>query len=824
MIIRLTQLAQRGKHICLAGFWLTSLSIAWGQSVSYDSSMDGTWPRNASTEVNPALPSSTPNSPSSVTLTSPSYAEEPETSISPSDGKNVFAPPVKPNEFQRFVESSTGKRLPIFGANFFTSTSQLDTKNLAVTDDYVIGVGDEIVLRTWAGVDSDLRLIVDKNGQIAVPKAGTLTVAGLKASDLKSRLRTHLGRYFNNFELDASVGKIKGITVFAVGQAARPGSYQLTNQSSLLSAVLASGGPGANGSMRHIKIRRDGKIIAEFDLYDFLIQGDKSKDVRLANGDALVFEPAGPRVAILGAIDNAAVYELKSKNESLKDILTYAGGTSVLINPNRLQLERIDPSHPDAPRTVQSIMLSDAGRQTLLRDGDILTLIPMSPKFSNAVTLKGNVAQPLRYPFRPGMRLRDLIPDREALLTPDYYRRKNLLVQVEPLSLEDVAELRRYRNALEASALASTGSQAVSSKAPLPSTSFRDRRESQLDFDLKRVTEAKRSPGTLLMDEVNWDYAMIERVDPSDLSLKIIPFSPRSVLIGTKEEDNLELQAGDVVTIFSQKDVKVPSSQQTRLVTVEGEVVGAGVYRLEAGETLRQLIRRAGGLTAQSYVYGTEFSREETRRKQQLNLMTAIQRLETMGAAQVARIAANRSAADLQAASVQAMQAATDAQIKRLKTLQPNGRIALEISPSAKTLEALPDIPLENGDRILIPSRPGFVTVAGSVINPNAFLWKPERTVDQYLKLAGLDETADVSQMFILRADGTVVNSADRRGFLGMGGLAQDHLYPGDTLIVPGVFDYETWGSALVRNLKDWTQILSQFGLGAAAIITLRNN
>jgi hypothetical protein len=138
-------------------------------------------------------------------------------------------------------------------------------------------------------------------------------------------------------------------------------------------------------------------------------------------------------------------------------------------------------------------------------------------------------------------------------------------------------------------------------------------------------------------------------------------------------------------------------------------------------------------------------------------------------------------------------------------------------------LDELPEVPLEHGDRLVIPSRPGFVTVAGAVVNNNAFLWKPGRTAGDYIKLAGLDEGAEISNMFILRADGTVNHANDQRGIFGFGGgLQSQPLYPGDAVVVRNQLDFETWGRALVRNLKDWSQIFSQFGLGAAAIQTLR--
>jgi polysaccharide biosynthesis/export protein len=153
--------------------------------------------------------------------------------------------------------------------------------------------------------------------------------------------------------------------------------------------------------------------------------------------------------------------------------------------------------------------------------------------------------------------------------------------------------------------------------------------------------------------------------------------------------------------------------------------------------------------------------------------------------------------------------------------VQPNGRIALELTPEVSSLVALPEVPLEGGDRIVVPTRPGFVTVAGAVVNSNAFLWRPGRTAGEYLRMAGADEAAETANMFILRADGTVSHANDSRSLFGRNNLESQVMQPGDALIVPNQLDFETWGRAFVRNLKDFAQIFTGFGIGIAAIHSL---
>ena len=733
-------------------------------------------------------------------------------------------PPPQPGEFQRFVEGATGRLLPIFGSTFFADAAEtsLSLDNVPVSADYTIGPGDEIVTRAWGTIDVDYRSTVDRNGMLNLPKVGSFSVAGVKASDLERNLRAQIGRLYTNFDLSVSLGQLRGLRVFVVGPAQRPGVVTLASQSTLLSAVVTAGGPAPSGSMRRILLRRDGRVISDLDVYEFLVSGDKSKDVQLTAGDVVVFQPAGPRVALTGSLDTPAIFELKSAQEPLRDVLRYAGGAPVLANPNRVQLERIDPAQPLAARFVETFRLDTAGQQKQLRDGDVLTLLPISPQFANAVTLKGHVAQPLRYPFTPGMRIRDLIPDRDALISPDFYRRKNLLVQMiddedrarAPIGSADVdsESARNPRTGPLGTDRAGTGVGRTEGSAPLQGTSERSMREQ----DRVAVARARRTPAALF-DELNWDYATIERLNP-DLSTQVIAFNLGRAILQNDEASNIALAPGDVVTVYSQKDVRVPVARQTRLVSIEGEINAPGIYQLQPGETLRGLIQRAGGFTSQAYVYGLEFSREETRTRQRENLSAAISRLENLSAIQTARDAANRRDDTSTQTAAAVSNAATQAQLARLSRLQPNGRIALELTPESQTPDALPDLPLEHGDRIVVPPRPGFVTVAGAVVNNNAFIWKPGRTAGDYLRLAGADEAADTSNMFILRADGTVNHATDRRGFFGRNNLESQPIQPGDALIVPNQLDFETWGRAFVRNLKDISLIFGQFGLGIAAV------
>jgi len=783
----------------LWGAWLVALGAALSGSVAAQFLPQAQNAVGASTLVS-SIATNSP-APSAATAVAPVALPSmpPRPDLGAADAARPQAAPARvrkpqaPSQFQRFVQESTGRMLPHFGADLFDNPQAYAVDAAAPAPaEYVLGQGDEVRIQIWGAVDYAGSQTLDRNGQISLPKIGTLNLAGVQVKDLETTLRQRVATVFNNVTVNASLGKLRGITVYVVGQAQQPGTYNLSSLSTLINAVFASGGPGVNGSMRGIQLKRAGKTITTFDLYDFIAQGDKSKDAALQPGDVIMIPPVGPRMALTGATDHAAIYEIKP-GQTVQDVLALGGGVPALASTQKALVERIDPSPAAASRQVQNLVLNAQGLGVSLKDGDVLTLLPISPAFGNAVTLQGAVAQPLRNAWYPGMRVQDLIPDREALITPDYYRRKNQLVQTTGADLRD--------------------------KDALAGRTISDRVHN-------------------MVDQINWDYAVIERLNKAELRTELIPFNLGKAIIQKDPAHNLLLQSGDVITIMSSTDLQLPAERQSRLVRVEGEVAAPGVYQALPGETLPQLLRRAGGVMSQAYIYGLEFTRESVRKQQQQNLDQVIRRLESQSQSASATLAANLTgerSAQAQALQQQQQQQ-QQSQIARLKALKSKGRVSLELDPAlgesakpfqlgtSRTLDAdfeqLPDLPLEDGDAILVPPLPMFVSAVGSVNNENVMIYKPGKTVGDVIKTAGLTEDADASEAFLLRADGSVLG---RRGAGFFARFESTKVMPGDTVIVPARIDRETGYNFLVRALRDWTQIFSNLGIGAAAIKTLRN-
>jgi protein involved in polysaccharide export with SLBB domain len=680
-------------------------------------------------------------------------------------------PPLEPSEFQRFVQQSTGRLLPRFGASLFeeASSSFVPVENVPVTLDYLVGPGDELRIRVWGAVEGDHRSTVDRNGNIDIPQIGTVAVAGVRMDRLEAHVRAAIAKSFRNFELSVTLGQLRSIQVFVVGQARRPGSYTVSSLSTLVSALFASGGPSATGSMRRVQLRRGDKVVTEFDIYDFLSRGDKSRDARLLAGDVIFIPSEGPTVALAGSVRVPGIYELKA-DTPLSDVLALAGGLASTAAGQRAMVERIEGRQV---RRVETFDLNGDGLKRTLRDGDVVSVQPISPRFANAVTLRGHVAMPMRHPFRPGMRVSDLIPEREALVVPDYYLRRNLITRA------DVLEAGGGR------------------------TGPRD--SNQLLGDIQDVSRV----------EVNWDYAVVERLDGSDLTTRLIPFNLGQAVMDRNPEQNLVLQPGDVVTIFSRGEFGVPAAKRSAMVVLESEFRTPGVYQAQPGETLRQLVVRAGGLSPSAYLYGAVFTRESTRQAQQKALEETIARMEIDLQRATATRAQNVLPGDADALARET--AAQQGTLQRLRQLRATGRIVFNL-PEQPQLGDIPDLPLENGDRLMVPQRPAIVSVLGSVYNAGTFIHRNGQRVGDYIRLAGGPlRTADDRAIYIQRADGSLV-SRRQSGWLA-GGFENLALMPGDSVVVPENFEYVSW----TRTLRDWSQIFFQFGLGAAAIKVLRD-
>lgn len=688
----------------------------------------------------------------------PAAAPAPEDSLPPAPR---VAQPLPPSEFEVFAQDAAGSPLPVFGRQLFAQapTTFAPLGDVPVPADYVIGPGDQLLIRVWGKIDLAATVTVDRNGQIFLPRVGTFSVIGLRFDQLQGFLRSAIGDLYKGFELNVTMGQLRSIQIFVLGSARQPGVYTVSSLSTLVNALFASGGPSATGSMRRIQLRRGGKLVTGFDLYNLLRNGDNSRDVQLLPGDVIYIPPVGPRVALAGSVNEPGIYELKDE-ATVATVLNDAGGLSNVAESNRALLERIE-NH--ARRRVDEFPLDGKGLERVLRDGDILRVYPISPRFENAVTLRGNVAQPGRYLWRQGMRVSDLIPSRNFLITRTFWNRENHLAGAsQPLD--------------------SGGNSLVDALTDLNENNA----------------------------EINWSYASIERLDQRDLSTRVIAFNLGAAIGDRSAPDNQLLEPGDVVTIYSRSDLPLPQNQQAAFVRITGEVNAPGVYRIEPGETLRSAVERAGGLTAHSYLYASQLTRASTRREEELQLQLSINQMQrellSRYAAAPAPVMANSGDQQEQLRTQQAL-------IAQLAEVHPTGRIVLDMKPRASAIADIPAFPLEDGDSFYVPPRLNTVQVAGAVYNENAFRYQPGKPLSAYLSSAGgPTRQADKARIFLIRADGTVI-SRQSRSLLWRDSFENLTLLPGDAIVVPNRMKSP---NSFAQQLPFVAQILSATALTGA--------
>ena len=327
------------------------------------------------------------------------------------DGTRLTLAAIKPSEFETYVSDIVDKPLRRFGAELLVPTARNYTAppNTTVPLDYRVNPGDVLIVGLSGSVDAnDLRLTVDSEGRIFVPRVGSVTVGGVRYGDVQGVLARAVSREYRAFHIAVSIGHLHGITVYLTGFAATPGSYTISSLSTLVNAILAAGGPAAGGSFRRIEVRRGGRIISHFDLYDLLLRGDQSSDVVLQNGDVIYIGAAGPEVGVIGSVNSEAIFEAKP-SDTLADILRYAGGVNTVGDDTRLllldslarsswtQLVPSDAAGLIASRGQILRVLSGIGIAKPLRDQSVL------------VTVSGEVGKPGRFFVAPGTSLTDVI-------------------------------------------------------------------------------------------------------------------------------------------------------------------------------------------------------------------------------------------------------------------------------------------------------------------------------------------------------------------------------------------------------------------------------
>jgi protein involved in polysaccharide export with SLBB domain len=720
-------------------------------------------------------------------------------------------------------------RLKRFGSDVFVNRnvsaamrgmSGRDTPlDVPLGPDYVVGAGDTLLIEMSGGGTTTISRVVDRDGRILLPEAGPLAVAGLSLARVQDLIESALKREFRNAQAVVTVSHLRSVRVYVVGDVQRPGGYDISALATPVSALYAAGGPTSVGSLRTLRHYRGQQLVEDIDLYDFLLHGVRNGSAHFESGDTLLVPPAGPQVAVFGAIKRPAIYELKGSETTLDSVIDDAGGFTAAASLGHITIDRIDDNRQR--ETVTLKVAGDQGPQAdrdaikafQVKDGDRIRVEPILPYSERAIYLEGHVVRPGRRPYTEGMRLsdvlhsyRDLLPEPAAhgeivrLVAPDLHAETidfdvpdvligNANVSLEPF--DTVRILGRYE--ADAPKVTIRGEVLRPSTYPL-SKGMTAAQLVRMAGGFKR--DALREAADLTSYQVNDGNRIVENLTSVRIGVAVA---------GTDPNADVPLKPGDILAIHQ----ITGWTDIGESITIEGQVRFPGSYGFKDGERLSAVLRRAGGFLPAAYPTGAVLVREQVRQLEQQSREELIRQIETNSAA--ARLAPNLGGGDA-GATAQLIKAQQEQAISDLKNHPPNGRMVIHITADIDSWANTPaDIELRRGDVLTVPKVPGFVLVTGQVYNATALTFAPGKTAGWYLSHAGgTNSTANRKEIFIIRANGSVIGR--RSGGFFDSDVLSIRLNPGDVVVVP----QKIIGSSLFwRNLLATAQLASSIAITA---------
>ncbi|PAW11007.1 OtnA protein [Vibrio sp. V1B] len=825
---------------------------------------------------------------------------------------------------KEFGENPDDAELKRFGLELFAGspTTFAPISDVPVPADYTIGAGDEIVVQLFGKENITHRLRVNRAGIINFPSLGPVNVAGMSFSEMRTSLSKRIEEQIIGVRSDISLGEMRTMQVFVMGDAYKPGAYTVSALTTMSQAIYYSGGFGESGALRNIQLKRDGRVISQLDMYDLLLKGDSSRDVRLMPGDVVFIGSVGNTISIDGEVNRPAIYEIKP-GESYEQAIKYAGGFTANAYSEQVEVRRYESK---GNRDVISLDFSiSSQRKVQAKDGDEVNVHKKSEELTRYVQIEGDVKHPGFVEWKSGLKVADLFrsvdtafnstadinyavvvreinPQRDikvfqlnlanAILSPsssdnialnsrdrvlvfNRFNNEDLDAVVEnevvnkAKTLEQAqqqAELEQQKeqeqmsssvtidsdqnNLLNQGGTNSTsnnGNSILPAGAQLPKIIFRGKEITQEDFEKIKMNTRRTLLAPILLQlqqqsrlglapqiaevfgEVKHPgrYPITQTMKVSDLvaaaggltynaftinaelARSVINDIDQSASISVERIDLRNAIQGDVaddVRVVGRDRLNVLEKPNVKLqstVVLQGEVRFPGTYTVSLGETLGDLLERAGGLTKYAHPQGAIFTREALRLQEQklLNQYAADIRAET---------AKKTFRADSNIGSVISDPDKTLKFVEEASKSKALGRMVVQLDRIIDKDKAA-DFMLEDGDFLFIPTFRNTVSIMGEVQVSITYLLDNRLDVDDYLnKAGGVKKQADEDRIFVVRADGSVYQPSSGYWF----GNDKQELKPGDTIVVPIDTDYRdalsTWTAA--------TQILYQTGVAINAL------
>ncbi|MGP1719237.1 SLBB domain-containing protein [Shewanella frigidimarina] len=841
--------------------------------------------------LDPSMLSGSANS--SVSVTNPTVVEPRQNQSSQQSDT------AKKNEYD-FKQDSDKNELKRFGYEMFAGepTTFAPVTDVPVPSDYMVGPGDVIKVQLYGKESNEYSLTINRDGTVQIPDLGPVSVAGLSFSDLRQELSKRIKQQMIGIESNITMGELRSIRIFIAGDAYKPGSYTVSSLSTITQALFVAGGVNEIGSLRNVQVKRSGKLIGSFDLYDLLLRGDASGDINLRSGDVVFIPSIGGLVSVAGEVQRPAIYELK-KNETIADVINMAAGIKQGAYPRNSSIERYNAN---GLKTIINVDLTSAnGNNTLAKAGDYIRVKNASNQYEDAITIVGAVVRPGKYQWKQ-QRISDVLPSiwgdlllsadldyglvvreinkhgdietlqfapGEAITSPNSIQNialqprdkimifnfsddtqnrfelnslvKKRVSKVESLKGDSLLDAdlfkagfetldntvaSKYTNEIAGVALneqASEEQTLVSSEvAKMLSNLFEDRDLIKLSNVMSRkellypivtkltqqgnsqhgimivaiagkirhpgvypltnsakVTDLVKAAGGLL------EGAYIERAEltrthtTSTISDIIHKQINLYAAINGNQEDNIELKGRDMVTILT-----TPEWQERKVIEVKGEVKFPGTYNIRRGETLSDVIARAGGYTEYAYPSAAVFVRESVRMQEQIEIKKLADQLRR----DIATRGVSKDGLSISYSDAQLM-------LTDLENIKAVGRLVIDLNALKLGIKEA-DVQLEDSDVLYVPTIKQTVAVMGEVQHPSTHRFKDGLTLDDYLVMSGGPrERGDEDRVYVIKADGSVMMPTQSIWF-----NTDSQITAGDTVIVPLDTEYKD-------NLTLWSQV-----------------
>lgn len=792
-----------------------------------------------------------------------------------------------------------------FGYSLFAGepTSFMPNESAAVPDTYLVGPGDQLNINFYGKESESFDVTVDREGRISIPDLTPVQVAGLTFAEVKALINAKVEQEVIGVKAFVSLGQLRSMRILVLGEAYKPGSYSVSSLTTVSHALFVSGGVSDIASLRNIQVKRAGKVVSNFDLYDLLIKGDSSKDIVLKPGDVVFVPSVGSQVTVEGLVKRPAIFELK-QGETAKQLLNMAGGLKPEAYAKNVVVERFNNQRKE----ILSVDFSKSNISYIPQDGDRVRFNSVSSQYENSISLIGAVARPGNYQWYQGKRISDVLKSVRGDLLPQADLSYGLLIretningdieahqfdvaqaiiknadnnlalkandkiiifsrfeerEIEKTALENMAlsqeqqeqqlkaeqwyefkqkEFEKYIGINQKEEIITESGQALTiadiSKRKANEQSQELKAEDYAFFSrhnlllpiIEKLKQQASIAQAMQLVEINGNVtypgiypltvsgevadlvtaaggllesaytkqAEITRIVLGDASqVEHVRFDLESALKG-ESQNNITLRSKDSINIFS-----IPNWQENVKVQLKGELKFPGTYTIRRGETLTDLLKRAGGFSDFAEQNAAIFTRVSIKEQEQQQLA----RLST----ELRRDIASKSFQNSVSGNTLSYDE-MDKLLNDLASVEAVGRLVIDLPLIVNNQQ---NLVLQNGDTLYVPSKRDSISIIGEVNYSTSHLYKAGVSVDDYIDLSGgLKERAAEDRIYIIKANGSV-EIPNTGGWFAANNANQ--LEPGDTIVVPmdaGHMDKLTlWSTA--------TQILYQLGVAVAAIGSL---